>query len=955
MTASPSRLAPPPPASASTTFAMIDEAKRSRYPSGVIGLIARPDRAADQDVTHDGQLVRVRAAESALAVREALLEHVEGDWMVVLTDRTDDDLGAGVLAHFVWQRLRRPDPWEAVRHRFQATGVDPALTTASGNRDLAIGLLAAAPDEGWPAAPAGVLTRSHALGAAAHDTLGLTGEVVDAITVLDWAMRPQSVQALADLRGEHGDTIADALLDWLAENSGAAAAPVRALLARGDVADLVPIGLVAHLLTNVAGALPDQRHQAELGLARLEAQFGQPKPSPSSIAALGSAAAAVLTDLAQDPLMAAHLTRVLSRADAVLESVESTHLAIHSDLLSRGYRRRLGLLAEALRRGIEGLSQGWVHAESVDASEGIESAWAFAARHRLGRVDSPEVGAFSAAVRLWRWLTLPAGESGAPVSSASTAFAARRHIDHDGWADAAINDAANGVDDGELAAALRFLIEAAMRRRDEGERAFASGLAATTSADTGAEAGGLSDEAGTVWYLESLLPRVVLPMARKAPVLLLVMDGMSAAAATEILTDATGRLGWIEAALPDPAGGGSAARRAAALAVLPSLTEASRASLLCGRLTRGQQGVELAGYSELTAKVGKIRAQLFHKKGVDTTTPGALLSGVGTVIDDQTVDLVTVVLNTIDDALDRSDPSGTVWTADAVKHLEPLLARARSAGRTVVLSADHGHVVERRMGTMRPHPDMSSNRSRPVTGIVEDGEVEVSGRRVLTDDGRAVLAVSEGLRYGPLKAGYHGGASAAEVVVPVAVLVPDEATNPLGLPLLPPQTPSWWDLSGVVALSTPTTPNGIRPTSGKRKSGAPDLGLTLFDDPAAAAAPSAAAGSTLAGSTLSGSTLGGSVIASDVYAAQRKVSGRVIVTDEQVVALVDALGAAPGTRLHMTTVASALVISEVRVRGALAQLAQLLNVEGYAVIETDPRTRTVILNERLLRDQFGVR
>ena len=953
MTASPSRLAPPPPASASTTFAMIDEAKRSNYPAGVIGLIARPDRATDQDVTHDGQLVRVRAAESALAVREALLEHVEGDWMVVLTDRTDDDLGAGVLAHFVWQRLRRPDPWEAVRHRFQATGVDPALTTASGNRDLAIGLLAAAPDEGWPAAPAGVLTRSHALGAAAHTTLGLTGEVVDAITVLDWAMRPQSVQALADLRGEHGDTIADALLDWLAENSGAAAAPVRALLARGDVADLVPVGLVAHLLTNVAGAIPDQRHQAELGLARLEAQFGQPKPSPASVAALGSAAAAVLTDLAQDPLMAAHLTRVLSRADAVLESVESTHLAIHSDLLSRGYRRRLGLLAEALRRGIEGLSQGWVHAESVDASEGIESAWAFAARHRLGRVDSPEVGAFSAAVRLWRWLTLLAGESGGPVASAaSTAPAARRHIDHDGWADAAINDAANGVDDDELAAALRLVVEAAMRRRDEGERAFASGLAAATSADTGAEAGGLSDEAGTVWYLESLLPRVVLPMARKAPVLLLVMDGMSAAAATEILTDATGRLGWIEAALPDPAGGGSAARRAAALAVLPSLTEASRASLLCGRLTRGQQGVELAGYRELTAKVGKIRAQLFHKKGVDTTTPGALLSGVGTVIDDHTVDLVTVVLNTIDDALDRSDPSGTVWTADAVKHLEPLLARARSAGRTVVITADHGHVVERRMGTMRPHPDMSSNRSRPVTGTVEDSEIEVSGRRVLTDDGRAVLAVSEGLRYGPLKAGYHGGASAAEVVVPVAVLVPDEATNPLRLPLLPPQTPSWWDLSEVVALSTPTTathPGGIRPTSGKHKPGARDLGPTLFDDPAAAAQSAAA------GSTLARSTLGGSVIASDVYAAQRKVSGRVIVTDEQVVALVDALGAAPGTRLPMTTVASALVISEVRVRGALAQLAQLLNVEGYAVIETDPHTRTVMLNERLLRDQFGVR
>jgi len=363
---------------------------------------------------------------------------------------------------------------------FQASGVDPALTTAPGNRELAVRLLAA-PDAGWPAAPAGVLTRAHALGAAAHVTLGLAGDVVDAITVLDWAIRPQSVQALADLRSEHGDTLADALLDWLAENSGTAAAPVRALLARGDVADLVPVGLVAHLLTNVAGDLPEQKHQAELGLARLDAQFGQPKPSPASIAALGAAAAAVVTDLAQDPLRTAHLTRVPARADTLLQGVEATHLAIHSDLLPRGYRHRLGLLAEALRRGIDDMTNGLVHPQSADAARAVESAWGLAARHRLGRSDSPEVGSFSTAVRLWRWLNLPDRE--ADSSLAATASAARHHIDHDAWADAAINDAANGVDDGELADALRRV-----------EREFASGLAAVTSADAGAAAGGLTEE-----------------------------------------------------------------------------------------------------------------------------------------------------------------------------------------------------------------------------------------------------------------------------------------------------------------------------------------------------------------------------------------------------------------------------------------------------------------------------
>ena len=181
--------APLAPASLSMILAMIEQASGSRfnYRDGVIGLLAQPDRSARADVQHDGQLVRIRPAESALAVREALTEHRDGDWMVILTDRSDEDLGEGIRAHLVWNRLRRPDPWGAVRHRFKATGIDPSLTAGADNRDLATALLAATPKQGWPAAPAGVLTRSHALGSLARETLGLSGDVADVITVLRWS------------------------------------------------------------------------------------------------------------------------------------------------------------------------------------------------------------------------------------------------------------------------------------------------------------------------------------------------------------------------------------------------------------------------------------------------------------------------------------------------------------------------------------------------------------------------------------------------------------------------------------------------------------------------------------------------------------------------------------------------------------------------------------------------
>ena len=101
--------------------------------------------------------------------------------------------------------------------------------------------------------------------------------------------------------------------------------------------------------------------------------------------------------------------------------------------------------------------------------------------------------------------------------------------------------------------------------------------------------------------------------------------------------------------------------------------------------------------------------------------------------------LVTCVLNSVDDALDRSDPGGISWGADTVKHLDPLLERARHAGRTVILTADHGHVIERRQGTQRPHPDMSSSRSRGASTPPGDGEVLVSGEQgaAARRDGRA--------------------------------------------------------------------------------------------------------------------------------------------------------------------------------------------------------------------------
>ncbi|WP_169787621.1 BREX-2 system phosphatase PglZ [Luteipulveratus mongoliensis] len=914
--------------SQSMLFEMIDMVRSKGYEHGVVGVLADPGHVVQADVEHRGQKVRVRPAESALAVREALRENVIGDWLVIVTNSTDADLGSGILSHVIGHRLRRPDPWEAIRQAFSATGISANLMNHPGRRDLAAALVAAKPADGWPAAPAGVLTRGHAMSSVARAHLGLAGEIVDAVTVLSWSVRPDAGPALNSLRSSYGDALANVMVDWIASRAGASEEPVRKLLEAGSVGDLVPLGLAVSAM-NAEGLTTEELQTAQLARVRLEQQLGKPLPLREALGAYGAAAAAVAGELVQSERHGVQISRLLKRADEHLIDLEAAPLAVHSDILRSGLRQRLVLLADALLRGVALAQAGQ---PTDEASAVIESGWVSCQRHVLARTSSREVSAFGSAVRLWRWLASPDVDGDADLGAR-----ARAHINDGAWADNAINDVYTGVDDKGLSTALNALFVAATERRDREERAFAAQLAVVTDQDSDGEMS-VSSVDGPVWNLEAVLERVVIPAAKRTRVLFLVMDGMSAAAATEIVADLTETSGWVEAGAT-----ADTKRRGAALAVLPSLTEFSRASLLCGTLTRGGQDVERTGYAALTEKSAKINARLFHKKGIDTTQPGALLAGgVGAAIDDIDTQLVTVVLNTIDDALDRSDPVRTTWTADAVKHLSPILARARDAGRTVVMTADHGHVVERRGGTQRSASEITSGRSRDMSPPVQDDEVAVSGRRVLTDDHQAVLAVSEGLRYGPLKAGYHGGASAQEVVVPLIVLLPEPEVNDLDLPPLSPQTPTWWSMAE--RINVPVQPViGAQPSMKPSKKKPAVQDSSLFDDQPR---------ENEIGTTAT--SLGLRVVASAVYAEQRNLLGRLAIRDDQAVSIIDALAGATGLRLPRAVVATVLGVPAFRVDGALSQVRQLLNIEGYNVVRVDSDGQTVILDEQLLRDQFEV-
>lgn len=900
---------------------LIDRAGERPERGRIIGIRATPDPAAQRTFEHRGETVQVVPCVSALAVRAALLDRADNEWLIILTDRSEEDLGAGILAHFASYHLKTPDPWDAIKQRFGATSLDRVLAARYRRTGIAAGLLRISPEGGWPAAPAGALSADHAFGSVARERLGLDATTVDALSVLAWAAHGEAAARIADLRVDAGHELTDAVLEWLAGRCGEAEAPVRQLFASGAAAETLPLGLALSVLTGLpAAASPEERGQAQLALARLDHRWtgSALSVSPASLAALGVAAGTVVRLLLSDNRTWRVGRRAADSADQMLRGLQAESLAASSDVLPSGFDRRFRLLADALRS-----------VPDAAAMRKVEDRWAECGRHALfdpPRDDErdPRVVPFRAAVRLARWLA----EAETPVPD--LAAMARRQAAVDAWVDSAYNDAASGVLDPSLGESLEHVLGLVEARRRSHDREFAAALALSTSREDGVAKGFLSGEGDRVRLLERVLPDVVVPLAHQRQTLLVVLDGMSTGTATELIQDVLDdRAGWHEI-LPK-----GQARRGAALAVLPTLTEFSRTSLLCGRLTAGGQAEENTGFP---AAASGITTALHHKKPLDTSRLGySLLDEIYQDITGQAKlsgkaykQLVGCVLNTIDDALDRTDPGGTTWTQDAVKHLRELLTAAMAAERAVVLTADHGHIVERRRGSMRKYSEISSARSRSAAEPAGEDEVLVEGTRVLAHGGRAVLAVDETLRYGPLKAGYHGGAAPAEAVVPVAVLVPAGVELPKGWELAPVQEPVWW--RAAATLPVPSAAPVGRPSAG---TAAP----SLFDD--------------LEEAEPAESGLGAAVIASSTYKAQAKLAGRVAIPDTAIALLVDALASASGSRLQSATAAVVLQMPASRIRGAVATIQRLLNVEGYAVLRTEGTE--LLLDVPLLREQFEVR
>lgn len=863
----------------------------------VLVLAARPRWSGSDVMSIAGARVHVRPAVSHLAALTALDECLDDEYLVLLTDRTESELGDAVVLRAHRQRVEPVDEWTAVTGLYDAHTLDPALPRCGSWVPAA--LLNHQPAEGWPRSASGVVTVDHALG-------NLLGSVLRLPLPVDLDL----VSLLAALEAAHArsawasapDALRSGLSAWAADSLGSAAAMVLDAAARGHVSPTA-IGLALDVLWPADGA----EMVADQGPARgrIEGRISGRPIAPAAARAYADAARTLVLRLDLDHHST--VSAVLAQAEALLTDLGWAEGAERSSVLPAGLTARYRALAALLDD------------PSPEQSRRIDGALLNIVHHERASSRDAGVTAARMAVRVARWIagradhTLPA-EMGAALQDYL----------HDGaWLDRAAAALYAGSADPEVAAAYGRLFDTARRLRGIADENAARLLAEATQQDATPNGGVL---------IERALDTLVRPIAKRARTLVILLDGMSAPVAVE-LAEGLAEKGWVEQ-IPQEA------NRVPVLAALPTLTRYSRTAFFTGALGDGGQNAEKAVMRE------RFNAPLFHKDDLRAPAGEVLPSAVRAALDDPHAPVVGVVLNTIDDALARHDPGGMRWGVDSVQHLPALLDAAALAGRAVILTSDHGHVVER--GSEARPVAGADARWRPATsGVPGKDEVLVRGPRVA--GGEAILPWREDVRYSSLRSGYHGGASLAEVTVPFLMFTRVGAPSIGGWRAAPPQAPAWWNETGRPGREArrvkragaridlaPALPAVDGPQ------GTLDLGLPeAHIRPQAAPLPSGARADVISTA----------LVASETYAAQRKRAGRRALDDAAVLTLVRTL-ISGGGRSHRDTLAGALQLPPSSFATTFAALARLLNVDGYAVVAMDADGVSARLEEGLLVEQF---
>lgn len=870
-----------------------------------VGLHVTTPWRGPAEVEFDFGKASVVRADTVFQVREELLSAERQNRRIILLTRLQQgDLGHDVVARLARSRLFPVDHWASLCALFRAKELDRSICDPA----IAQALLDNAPPDGYPPVSAGILDAGTVWRAVSRHVFEMGESEPDLVALLLWATtRPGSTRYLSA-----SDELKASLSQRLTARLGEVADSVLRFMDSGASADALALAVVCQVVFGEG-----QDATLDAAAARME-QYHDNRPVSRGMGrALARAGQDAIADLDRrnDPRIAQNH---LQRADELLRQFRCEDHAYRSRLTLLGYDQRLARLGEQIVSAVESPGEA--------ATRRCEELQRAIADHRLARLGrrQEQVARTEMALRLVRWLSEPMPSSSALADLASAYLKELAFVD---WARESI---CRGEDVAELSRAYRQLDQVVLSRRSEFSQAFARTLADWTS--VGSKFTGIIG-------VEDVLPQVVARVAEaENRVLLIVLDGMSWAVCHELLDDIR-REHWFEATLDE-----SSLPPLPVIATVPSVTNFSRASLLSGRLTSGDQAAEKRHFEEQPALKAccdrRYPPLLFHKKEVTEGSRGAVAEDLSRAVLSQNHRIVGVVLNAIDDRLASAQQVRDNWSVNRISPLGSLLKLARDSGRVVILASDHGHVWHR--PDARLFSSETGNRWRLNEGAVQEGELVVSGSRVRDGkDGHAVIVPwAETIYYGRQQNGYHGGASPQEMVCPLVILR-DKSSAYSGLFPCEYPKPGWWS-------SAPTATVETSPVSAL-----PKHRTSLFDDlpeepeepvrPAPVGQPAPAPPRDWIKRLLS----------SQAYKAQKAMIRRHAPDDVVVQSSLEALDASGGI-MTPAAFAKAADLPPARLDGLIARMQRLLNVDGYEILTLNRNENKVELNVAKLRKQFDV-
>lgn len=829
----------------------------------------------DDALQVNGREIQVRHCQSTLEVREVLATPSDKPRVLLVTCE-ESDLGQDVLARLFRHRLLHIDRWQMVAEAFGAVQIDPRLYEIPW---MAEALLDAAPGQRNRSGP--VLTQDEAMRACLSRALGLDVHELDLEKLLVTVESASSAwTALPKERRE-------AFQHYLKNRIGSLAEAIMSAVSAGNGHAVLAIGLVCEVLFGAGRAAPEPLRDARV---RLEPRLGGVRLDPADAKSWARAAKQVLAGRDE-----AYRRAVFQKAMDLLKDLGAEDFITESTVLPASLDRRLELLAKA----VEGFLR------KPESLTKVEQAVASVEAHEWIPEGDPSKETSRMVLRLCRREAQVAEE-------ASNSDNALDYVQHGAWEDWA-RRSLRVVRPDALARVAGKLLERVGKRRLDSDRRFAERLAEQLAQGSSPR---------HLLPLEEALESLAAPVAAERALLILVLDGMSWDVYLEIALQLEHR-GWTAWKRPDGP--------TSLLATVPSVTECSRTSLLAGRLMRGNASHEKRAFPKIEGLKRSSRTSkppvLLHKAELED---GHQLSErAAELLADPEQNVVGVVINAIDDALAKSEQVRIDWSMDTIPLMGAILAQARQAGRAVLITSDHGHVIERGA----EHRRLSdTERWRPASDEPSAEEILIDGPRVKAlMDGPIIVPWSENIRYTGKKNGYHGGATQQEMLVPVGIWT----SGPERLACCEPEfirKPDWWvrdDQNHVAQIAAKFDDAEDSKKASEQTGQIEDLFAARAERP----------------SWIDG------LLASDALKRQRERVGRLALDDERLESLLRCLQS-NGERASVAQLAAAIGQPQMRMRGILAVLQRMLNLDGYPVVTIESGTQTVLLDLRTLKTQF---